>query len=319
MNTKLGLLERVELRSIWENEEKHFTPWLAEEDNIALLGETLGMNLEVEALEKQVGPFRADILCKDIYSENWVLIENQLEKTDHLHLGQLLTYAAGLQAVTIIWVASEFRDDHRAALDWLNEITDDKIQFFGLEVELWKIGESPAAPKFNIISKPNEWSKQAGKAARSIGEDELSEIKRIQLEFWDQLFYLVISHTGLRPQKPVPGPWLIMAIGRSGSHLAGLVNSRENTLAVELCLSGKNGKSFYHQLWSQKDEIEDEIKLHLTWKELPQNIVSRIMLFRENSDLTERGHWQEYLMWHKDTLVKFDQAFRGRVRKLRSG
>ena len=244
MNTKLGLLERVELRSIWENEEKHFTPWLAEEDNISLLSETLGMNLVVEALEKQVGPFRADILCKDIYSENWVLIENQLEKTDHLQLGQLLTYAAGLQAVTIIWVASEFRDDHRAALDWLNEITDDKFQFFGLEVEVWKIGDSPAAPKFNINSKPNEWSRQTGKAARLINNEDLTETKRFQLEYWVQLSDLLYSQTGLRPQKPVSRNWLIMAVGRSGVHMAGLVNNRENTLAVELVLSGKNGHHF---------------------------------------------------------------------------
>ena len=167
----LGRLERVDLRDVWQTEDQDFTPWLAQDENIGILGETLGMELEVEAQEKDVGPFRADILCRDANSpdhESWVLIENQLERTDHTHLGQLLTYAAGLRTVTIIWVAQRFTDEHRAALDWLNEITSERYQFFGLEVELWQIGESLAAPKFNIVSKPNEWHarRRAPRSAR---------------------------------------------------------------------------------------------------------------------------------------------------------
>ncbi len=154
--TKLGRLEAVDPREIWKSEAGDFTPWLAQEENLSLLGDTIGIEMELEAKEKDVGPFRADVLCKDIATGHWVLIENQLEKTDHTHLGQLLTYAAGLQAVTIIWVAVKFTEEHRAALDWLNEITDESINFFGLEVELWRIGESPVAPKFNVVSQPNE-------------------------------------------------------------------------------------------------------------------------------------------------------------------
>ena len=143
----LGKLDRVDLRTVWETEAGAFTPWLAREDNLALLGETVGIELELEAQEKDVGPFRADLLCKDTASGAWVLVENQLERTDHTHLGQLLTYAAGLQAVTIVWVAARFTEEHRATLDWLNEITDDRFNFFGLEVELWRIGTSPVAPE----------------------------------------------------------------------------------------------------------------------------------------------------------------------------
>lgn len=150
MNT-LGRLEKVDLRNFWTTEAGDFTPWLAQEENIALLGEAVGVELEVEAQEKSVGPFRADILCKDTSTDQWVLIENQLERTDHTHLGQLLTYGAGLNAVTIVWIAAKFTEEHRAALDWLNEITDERFNFFGLEVELWRIGDSLAAPKFNII------------------------------------------------------------------------------------------------------------------------------------------------------------------------
>ena len=148
--SKLGRLERIDLREIWRTEAYDFTPWLAQSENIEILGDALGLDLEVEAQERNVGPFRADILCKDLDDNSWVLIENQLERTDHNHLGQLLTYGAGLNTVTIIWIAEKFTDEHRAALDWLNDITDDSFNFFGLEVELWRIGESAPAPKFNI-------------------------------------------------------------------------------------------------------------------------------------------------------------------------
>ena len=181
-NVELSRLKRVDLRAAWPDEAAHFTPWLAQQENLELLGETLGMPLELEATERSVGPFAADILCKDPVSERWVLIENQLEQTDHTHLGQIITYAAGLNAVTVIWIARKFVEEHRAALDWLNEITAEGTDFFGVEVELWRIGDSPqVAPKFNIVSKPNAWSKQVSKAARGSGQwDEESFFTALQ-------------------------------------------------------------------------------------------------------------------------------------------
>ena len=169
----LGRLQRVDLRTIWTSEPVQFTPWLARPENLEILGETLGLELELEAQEKEVGSFRADIVCRDIGTGSSVLIENQLEQTDHDHLGKLLTYAAGLQAVTVVWLAERFRDEHRAALDWLNDITHEESRFFGLEIELWRIGDSPAAPKFNIVSMPNDWSR----SVRSVDDVELSETK----------------------------------------------------------------------------------------------------------------------------------------------
>jgi hypothetical protein len=170
----LGKLLKIDLRDIWLSESSDFTPWLAREENLQILAETLGLELELEAQEKAVGPFRADILCKDIGTNAWVLIENQLERTDHSHLGQLLTYASGLEAVTIVWIAARFTEEHRSTLDWLNRITDETFRFFGVEVELWRIGDSPAAPRFNIVSKPNNWNKLVTQAARAIDESELS-------------------------------------------------------------------------------------------------------------------------------------------------
>jgi hypothetical protein len=180
----IGRLNRVDLRDIWASEATEFTPWLALPDNMAVLGEALGIDLELEAQEKAIGPFRADILCKDIGTDHWVLIENQLARTDHSHLGQLLTYASGLEAVTIVWIAAQFTEEHRATLDWLNKITDESFRFFGLEVELWRIEDSPAAPKFNIVSKPNNWSRSVAQAARAIDDAELSETRITQREYW---------------------------------------------------------------------------------------------------------------------------------------
>jgi hypothetical protein len=179
----LGRLPKAELREAWSSEASDFTPWLAQEENLSLLGEAIGIELELDSQEKEVGPFRADILCKDTATGNWVLIENQLERTDHSHLGQLLTYAAGLNAVTVVWIAAHFTEEHRATLDWLNERTDEKINLFGLEVELWRIGDSPIAPKFNIISQPNNWSRTVQQAAA--GSGEVSAHKQLQLGYLD--------------------------------------------------------------------------------------------------------------------------------------
>ena len=139
------------------------------------------MVLEWEATEQPVGPFSADILCTNTDDDTQILIENQLEKTDHRHLGQLLTYAAGLDTKTIVWIAQAFTEEHQAAIDWLNEITEAGISFFGLEIELWRIGESLIAPKFNIISKPNEWSREVSKGAKIINTENLSKTKKCRL------------------------------------------------------------------------------------------------------------------------------------------
>ena len=213
----LGRLKRVSLREVWASESEHFTPWLGQEENLKLLGDTIGLELELEDQEKDVGPFRADLLCKSTLDDSWVLIENQLERTDHGHLGQLLTYAAGLEAVTIIWVAERFTDEHRAALDWLNEKTDDGVNFFGLEVELWRIGDSPIAPKFNIVSKPNDWTKRVQSAATKGGE--LSSLKQTQLKFWIAFKEYMDANSKIRCQKPAPHHWLSSSLGRSGFHL----------------------------------------------------------------------------------------------------
>lgn len=315
--TPLGNLEPVNLRQIFPNEASDFTPWLAQKENLARLGVTLDIDLELESQEKNVGPFRTDILCKDINSQQWVLIENQVERTDHNHLGQIITYAAGLKAVTIIWVAANFTDEHRAALDWLNEITEEGVNFFGIEIELWRIGNSPVAPKFNVVSKPNLWTHTVSQAAKSIEAGELTETKKLQLEYWTKFQQVMKKKQGsLRPQKPMPQHWMNFAIGRSNFHLFAFVNTIENRIGIGLVVKGPNAKPHFHLLSAEKDEIEKEFGQALEWKELPTKIESRIMLNKFDANLVDKERWDEYCLWMAEILEKYSRVFKDRIQKL---
>jgi hypothetical protein len=306
----LGKLQKIDLRDIWDTESGHFTPWLAQPENIELLSVAIGIDLEVEAQEKSVGPFRADILCKDTTSDSWVLIENQLERTDHTHLGQLLTYAAGLSAVTIVWIAETFTEEHRATLDWLNEITDERFNFFGLEIELWRIGGSPVAPKFNIVSKPNDWSKTVSDAAKRIESGELSETKQLQQEYWTELKnHLSETKSKLRSQKPLPQHWTNFAIGRSYFHLAAVQNTREKRIGVLLVLTGINAKAHFKLLEADKAQIEQAAHTIFEWRELPDKKESHIAMQLEGADPTNRTDWPRQHKWLKDTLDLYQKVF----------
>lgn len=315
-NVTLGRLERIELRDIWRTEDRDFTPWLAQEQNMAVLSEALAMDLEVEARERNVGPFKADILCKDTHDSTWVVIENQLEKTDHTHLGQLLTYAAGLEAVTIVWISARFRDEHRAALDWLNDHTDEKIKFFGLEVELWRIGESPAAPKFNVVSKPNEWSREISRAASSLENEALTPTKELQLQYWTELRDELSDHKYLRPRKPYPQHWYDFAIGKSGINLTTTFNTRDRHLTVELYLGNKKSEEYFVTLEEQKEAIEGELGLEPEWMQLPDSQAFRIAIRLKEINPQDVSLWPGYQSWVVENLEKFYQVFKKRISEI---
>ena len=300
----LGRLEKIELRDIWKTEDRDFTPWLAQERNISLLGETLGLNLEVESQEKPVGPFRADILCKDLdeAEDHWVLIENQIERTDHRHLGQLMTYAAGLQAVTIIWIADRFTDEHRAAMDWLNNITDREFQFFGLEVELWKIGDSPAAPKFNVVSKPNEWSRNVSAATRAIRDGPLTATRQLQLQYWSEFGNELDDHKFLRPQSPRPVHYCNISIGKSGFKIGGLLYSNAERIGVEIYMNGEDANLYFCEFEKHRKEIEKNIGFELDWQPLSGKHACRIAIYKENCSPSDEARWPEYRTWMIENL-----------------
>jgi len=270
----------------------------------------------VEGQEQSVGPFKADILCKDITDDHYVLIENQLERTNHTHLGQLLTYAAGLHAVTIVWIADRFTDEHRAALDWLNAITSEEFRFFGLEIELWRIGESKIAPKFNIISKPNEWTADISRATRSIAEGGLTDTKKFQLEYWtDFRRYLEAKNWNIN-RKPRPQYWYTFAIGRSGFQRNVSFNTKQKFLRVSVNCRGPKRAAHFHLLKRQREAIEREFGSTLEWDELPDRPFCRIAIEKTDVDPSDRSEWPQQHRWLQELLEQFDRAFKTRIRAL---
>lgn len=313
----LGRLEKVELRQAWISEPGDFTPWLAKPENIALLGETIGIELEVEAQEKSVGPFRADILARDTLDHHFVLIENQLELTDHRHLGQLLTYAAGLDAVTIVWLAARFTDEHRAALDWLSRATTAGINFFGLEIELWRIGDSPMAPKFNIISKPNDWSRAVREQAAAAGD--LSGNQQLHFEFWTQFReYLASRGSSLNTTSPSARHWTNVPIGRANFSLSAWNGMRDGRSGVELNLSGPDAKSHFHLL-QQRHRAEIDQALagfgHVDWRLMPDKVASQVQILRKGTP-SDRTTWPVLDAWFADALEAMRTLFAPLVKSL---
>jgi hypothetical protein len=316
---KLGELTRVDLREVFPSEAQHFTPWLAEEKNLARLGKTIDIELQLEKLEKEVGPYRADILCRDTRADNWVLIENQIEKTDHSHLGQLLTYAGGLEAVTIIWIADRFTEEHRAALDWLNTHTDEGINFFGLEIELWRIGDSPIAPKFNVVCQPNSWSK-AVKGAATSGQP--SEREQQMFQFWGAFADYMEKHEQPRPQPTSTGRAIRLGLGRSGVHIVAILStwhSLKNTgdyeIRVEIALNGANAKHDFAMFESHKKEIEVAVAEGLTWHNIPNTNRCRVYASL-TADFLKKDLWPQQHEWIRKSIEKFRAAFKPYVTKL---
>jgi Domain of unknown function (DUF4268) len=273
--------------------------------------------LIVEAMEKNVGPFRADILCKDPSTDRFVLIENQLERTDHNHLGQILTYAAGLGACTIVWIAKSFTSEHRATLDWLNEITDEKFSFFGLEIELWQIGNSEIAANFNVVSKPNQWTRDIQSAAKEIESSQHTPRDLLLREYWTALKAdMELNKSKAKTQKPLPQGWTNIALGRSGINLVAVARVKKESMGVHVAIYGPNRKSFFEQLISQKDEIEREIGSTLQWLEMPDKLESNIKLTQENVDIGNKANWPQHIEWMRKAIDNFYRVFSSRVRAL---
>ena len=264
--------------------------------------------------EERVGPFRADILCKDADTEKFVLIENQLERTDHAHLVQLTTYAAGLDAVTAIWIAGKFTEEHRAALDWLNRITEEGVNFFGIEIELYRIGDSPAAPRFNIVCQPNDWSKDVKETARAARHTPAQEMHRA---YW-QAFkaYLEENQSVLNPKKPLPQNWTTFAIGRSGFKLTAYANTREQCVGAHLTIQSDNAADYFFALKEQWETASRaEIDPALEWREKPNHKECHVGL-QLPGDPANQEDWPRQHEWLADRLEKRYRFFKPKIRDL---
>lgn len=314
MKKTLSKLQRVPLREAWKHEASDFTPWLAETENLNTLAESLGLDdLELVATEHWVGEFKLDILCTD--GTDQVIIENQLEKTNHSHLGQILTYAAGIGAKKVIWVAEGFRPEHVAALEFLNQNTTDDLNFFGVEVELWRIGDSPLAPKFEVVVKPNEWSKTGREQARAAAS--ASPTKQRHLKLWTTLVEaLAQKASNIKPQKPLPQHWLNISIGRAGFAINTTASNKESRLGVEVIINHPEAKKMFHELQEQKSEIEQDLGFELDWQELPEAKSCRIAVWRMQSPVDDEAQWPIYMNWFIDKLVAVNQVFRPCIQSL---
>lgn len=310
----LGKLEQItDLRSEWAHEASDFTPWLAQPENLEALGHELGLELELIGTEVPVGPYSADILASTA-NDRKVVIENQLEKTDHDHLGKMLTYSAILDASIVVWIAKRFTDEHRKTLDWLNDHSDDTLQVFGICMELWKIGGSQPAPRFNVVSRPAELLKQARADRRPRGE--LTEAKKLQFKFWVAVKgKLQESNTIPSLQTPQPKYWFNVALGRSKIHISAIADTMANRIGVRLYLRNTIADAALEQLQNDKQRIHEEIGAELTWNPNPEN-QDKIVLLDQPADLKDESKWDENVEWITETILRFRNTFRQRVREL---
>ena len=305
---ELAKIEEVDLRKQWPNEADDFTPWL--QDNMDLLGDALGIELEVQQREASVGTFSLDLLARDIGNNRPVIIENQLEPTDHSHLGQLLTYAAGYEASAIVWIAKEFRDEHRAALDFLNGRTGEDTEFFGVVVELWKIDSSRPAPHFRIVSAPNDWQK--GTKSQTTQRSERGERYR---EFFQPLMERLredSQFTHARTVRIAPARnWCSFPTG----HGRGLIYSASfyrGGNRVEVYFDGGDkewNKQLFEKLEKRKGEIESEIGGEFKWERLDDKIACRISVVRSGSIDDNPEELENIREWMFDRLIDFERVF----------
>lgn len=320
--TELGMLESVELREVWKDETKDFSPWVAE--NFTMLNTLLTMQLELTEIEKNVGSFSADIFCLDKHSGTNVVIENQLEKTDHDHLGKMITYAAGLDVSTVIWIARNFRDEHRAVLDWLNQTTGDDISYFGLNVELWRIGESLIAPKFNIVAQPNNWMRSIPKGER---RTPLSETELLYRDFWNALRgHFRQSDTALVPGDSKHADLLEFRLLPKNYKL---LHAREFVLrarldvprqsfCVEVAFNGRKNNAALSHHWfdackAEMIGIENELGFPLSCDQPINNVQVNFRHVRTDVEIHNQQNWPDYFEWMQTHLEKLDKVFRPRA------
>ena len=313
---ELATIERVDIRAVWSNEAIDFTPWLAE--NLSILGEALGLDLQLESQEAPVGGYSLDILARDVGNGHLVVIENQLGPTDHTHLGQLLTYAAGFDANVVVWIAKEFRDEHREALDLLNHRTDEETGFFGVEVELWKIDESRPAVNFKLVSTPNEWRKQTVSTGRTRGG--VSERSEKYREFFQGLLYtLREEHRFTNARKGQPQNFYFFSSGVSGFSYGANFNA-DGRVRVELYIDfgeQERNKRIFDRFEEQKDPMfESTLGEELVWERLENRRASRIAILRQGSIDDDDETLKGIQDWMVKKLLTFERLFGPRLAEL---
>lgn len=271
----LSKLEEIkDLRTVWKHEALEFTPWLSQDDNISLLSDAIGLDITVNETESSVGDFNVDIFASETGTDRKIVIENQLEDTNRDHLGKLITYASGKSADVIIWVVKHARDEHKAAIEWLNNHTDEKIGFFLCEIKLYRIDNSNPAVKFDVIEKPNDWTKEVRKT------DSVNETQQQIYDYWvafqDYAFQNTQFAKNFNRPKPSTDHWMNFSLSSSACHIAVSQIKKRSELNVEIYIG--DDKELFHSLFNKKDAIESNAGLNFDWRELPERKASRIVI-----------------------------------------
>ena len=302
---QLGRITKMNPRNIWAHEALDFTQWLVREENISVLCQELQINITNVRAEASAGRYYVDIVGDEIESNRKVVIENQLESTDHKHLGQLLTYASAFDASIIVWLVTDSAEEHRQAIDWFNHNMPESISFFLVQIEVYKIGDSDPAPKFNIICEPNNWSKTVKKSSKG---DDVSDLKLLQKEFWEGLRSLgaSLSSKVTFDRAPRAQHWYDVSIGTSRCHLALTINSQKKYVACEVYI--RDDLALYATFLENRTSIETAVGSELEWMELPTATASRIKLAL-SCDPKNKENWLDYHQWLVTTVEKFSSAF----------
>ena len=302
---KLGKIKEVDIRKVWPHEQYDFSKWLAAEENIIELGDTLNLTLTDVETEKFVGSYRCDIICKDELTGKSVLIENQLEQTNHDHLGKIITYASGLDASVVVWIVAEAREEHASAIEWLNKHTDDDLAFFLIEVHAYTIGDSDPAPMFKIIEQPNDFMRGV-KALTHKGELSDAQIKR--QEFWT-MFNDVIDHRGkpFNKRKATTDHWYDVAVGSSQCHISIDLVNKEHKIRIGLWIT--DNKELFDSMKEHQAEIEAAAGFPLEWDRMDKKKASVICAFIPGLDFNKQDNYPELMDKIIDMVIAERKAF----------
>lgn len=282
-------LNEINLRTAWPDEAHDFTPWLSQ--NLNRLSQAIGIPMELEDTEVAVQEFSADILARNPTDNTLILIENQLEPTDHTHLGQILTYLAGLNAQTIIWIARNFREPHLSAVRWLNTHTSDPFAFFAVQVKVVRIGNdqaSPVSPIFEVLEKPNEWDRKIADTK----DGALNELQRFRHDFWQ-------SYAQQYPEDIQLNP----------NFIDSNVYHRMNGLFVSQYLAqGEVGVYLQKENRRYTDEDRERIQTHevkLNEQGITAGPNSQHVGTNLSINTRDQANWSQMREWLHDTLRRF--------------
>lgn len=303
----IGRLTEVDVRNLWRHEQYDFSNWLAKDDNIEYLNEILGLTLVDINREVYVGPYRCDLVAKDETTGITVIIENQLEGTNHEHLGKIITYTSGLDAKVIVWIVKETKEEHRAAIEWLNNNTINDINFFLIEIHAYKIGNSDLAPKFEVVEKPNDFVKRRNKS--QINSDKLNKRQSERLIFWEQ-FNQIVANRGkpFNIRKATTEHWYDIAVGSSEAHIAIDLVNKDGIVVVELYI--RDNKELFDKLYKHKEAIEAELEINLIWDRINNKKASRIKYYIPNLNFDDHSNYDILMNKTIDIAVKMRNVFK---------